>query len=88
MTFLGSAVKVIWGRWNLILTVLFFHKILDAAEEGADDSPKKLKLYPKAQCLVGFLGSTLRPFTCVIPLFSMNVDESHEVCLSNVPTMD
>lgn len=73
----------------MILTVFFFHKILDAAEEEADDSPEKLTLYSKAQCLVGFLALTLSAFHLSLsPLFSMNVDESLEVCLSDGPTMD
>ena len=58
----------------------FFYKILDAAEKEADDSQKNLKLYPKAQCLGGLLGSTLKAFH-----LSLNVDESLEVCLSNGP---
>ena len=73
----------------MILTVFFFHEILDAAEEEADDSPKKLTLCSKARCLVGFLASTLSAFHLSLnPLLSVNVDESLEVCLSDRPTMD
>lgn len=69
--------------------IFFFHKILDATQGEADDSPKKLKLYTEARCLVGLLGSTLKAFHLSLnPLFSMHVDEPLEVRLNDGLTMD
>ena len=73
----------------MIPTIFFFHEVLDATEGEADDSPKKLKLYTEARCLVGFLGSTLKAFHLSLnPLFSMHVDEPLEARLGDGPTVD